>query len=107
MKKRTSGFPRGFVISLAVFACLLAGGYALFHAIDTVSVSSETALVQQAVRSAALTCYAVEGAYPTSIDYLKEHYGLSYSEERYIVAYRAFASNVMPEIQVLKKGEHP
>ncbi len=83
------------------------GGYALFNAIDAASVSSETALVQDAVRSAALTCYAVEGAYPTNLEYLKEHYGLAYSEERYIVAYRTFASNVMPEIQVLKKGEHP
>ena len=53
---------------------------------------------------AALTCYAVEGAYPQSLEALKHGYGLAYNEDAYIVVYDAFASNVMPDIQVLRKG---
>ena len=64
----------------------------------------EERLVLDAVRSAALTCYAVEGAYPQSLEALKHGYGLAYNEDAYIVVYDAFASNVMPDIQVLRKG---
>ena len=53
---------------------------------------------------AALACYAVEGAYPQSLEALKHGYGLAYNEDAYIVVYDAFASNVMPDIQVLRKG---
>lgn len=64
----------------------------------------ETGMVRQAVKNAALTCYAVEGAYPPTLDYLRENYGLAYDEDRYIVAYDGFASNLMPDIRVLERG---
>lgn len=104
MKRRKNSFVRGLVVTLAVFAALLFGGVALFDRIGGASGAAETELVEQAVRSAALTCYAVEGAYPLGLDYLKENYGLAYNESLYIVSYDAFASNVMPEIRVLEKG---
>ncbi len=104
MKKRTHRLARGVALSLAVFAALLWAAVALVGRIDSASQAAETQLVRDAVRSAALTCYAVEGAYPLSLDYLKERYGLHYNEDVYIVAYDAFASNVMPDIRVLKKG---
>ena len=55
--------------------------------------------------AAALTCYAVEGAYPQSLEELERGYGLAYNKDAYIVSYDAFASNIMPNIQVLRKGE--
>ena len=64
----------------------------------------EIRTVQDAVRHAALTCFAVEGAYPSDLSYLREHYGLSYDESRYHVVYEAFASNQMPRIVVTVRG---
>ena len=49
-----------------------------------------------------MACYAAEGAYPTSLDYLKERYGVQIDEERYTVYYSAFAENLMPDITVLE-----
>ena len=60
--------------------------------------------MRSAVRRAAVTCYAVEGAYPTTLEYLKKHYGLVYDEENYFVFYNAFASNILPELIVTEKG---
>ena len=57
-----------------------------------------------AVKNAVLTCYAVEGTYPESLEYLREHYKLAYNTERFVVEYDAFASNVMPEIVVRERG---
>lgn len=64
----------------------------------------ESQLVSDAVRRAALTCYAVEGAYPDSLDYLKEHYHLCYDEDNFFVTYDAFASNMPPDIYVVERG---
>ena len=56
------------------------------------------ALAEQSVRRAAVECYALEGAYPENLDYLKERYGLAVDEVRYFVDYRYVASNLMPDI---------
>ena len=104
MKKSKTGFVRNLVLALAVFAAVFIGVYMLVNKVDGASGNAETEIVRDAVRSAVLTCYAVEGAYPLSLDYLKEHYGLAYNEDAYMVVYSAFASNVMPSIQVLELG---
>lgn len=61
--------------------------------------------LQAQARSAAVTCYAVEGRYPRTLSYLEEAYGLRYDKARYAVYYDAFASNVPPDIDVRVIGE--
>ena len=61
-------------------------------------------MVRDAVKNAALTCYAVEGLYPAELQYLRDNYNLSYNEDRYIVYYEAVASNLMPSIKVVERG---
>ena len=46
-------------------------------------------------------CYAIEGRYPPSIEYLEEHYGVMINRKKYNVFYDGFASNVMPDITVV------
>ena len=104
MKTRKHSLARGLALTLAVFAALFCGAIAAFQKIGSSSESMEEQLVLDAVRSAALTCYAVEGAYPQSLEELERGYGLAYNKDAYIVVYDAFASNIMPDIQVLRKG---
>ena len=104
MHRRKHDFARGLAITLAVFAVLIGAGMLLIRGIDTYSGEAETELVEDAVRRAVVTCYAVEGAYPGKLGYLKEHYGLVYDEDNYFVIYDAFASNVMPNIVVIEMG---
>lgn len=59
--------------------------------------------LEDALRRAAVACYASEGIYPPSLSYLTEHYGVQINEERYTVFYEVFADNLMPEITVLEK----
>ena len=61
--------------------------------------------LENALRRAAVACYAAEGIYPPDVDYLKEHYGIQVDEERYAVFYEVFASNLMPDITVLERDE--
>ena len=59
--------------------------------------------LKNAVLRSAVQCYAVEGYYPESLDYLTDHYGLRINHDRYIVVYEAFASNLPPQVTILLK----
>lgn len=58
--------------------------------------------LETALRRSAVACYASEGIYPPTLEYLTEHYGVQIGDE-YIVFYEIFASNLMPDITVLEK----
>ena len=59
--------------------------------------------LEDALHRAAAACYAAEGAYPPSLAYMQEHYGIRINEEEYTVIYESFASNLMPDITVLDR----
>jgi len=59
--------------------------------------------LESALRRAAVSCYAAEGAYPPDVAYMQAHYGLRFDEDRYAVHYQLTASNWMPDITVLEK----
>ncbi len=74
--------------------------------------SSEESYDEQALQTledsltrAAVSCYAIEGCYPPTLEYLTENYGVYIDESRFAVDYQIFASNILPEITVLAKGE--
>lgn len=91
-------------IKLLSIVLVLAAAVLLVNRIDTAQDAAETDIVRDAVKNAALTCYAVEGAYPDSVEYLREHYRLAYDEDRYLITYDAFASNMIPDIWVTEVG---
>ena len=92
------------IIVALLMAALLAGVWALVSGVDSAHHGAEKQFVRDAVRNAALTCYAVEGAYPEDLQYLRDHYGLAYDASRYKVTYDAFASNLLPDIYVVEVG---
>lgn len=60
-------------------------------------------LAEESIRRSVITCYAIEGSYPPSYEYIKENYGVSIDDKRYQVIYSIFASNIMPDITVLER----
>ncbi len=74
-----------------------------------VKTSGETALARQeeslrnALQRSITQCYALEGAYPPSVEYLSEHYGLTYDSEAFLVDYVYYGSNLLPDSFVLRK----
>lgn len=72
------------------------------------SVSESTLSKQQESLETALErsisqCYAVEGSYPPSLEYLKQHYGLLYDEDSFFIDYEYYGSNLLPEVTVLRR----
>ncbi len=62
-----------------------------------------TKSIEDAVRKMALECYALEGSFPPSVEYLKENYGLIVNNDAYFYHYQANGSNMPPDIKVMKK----
>jgi len=92
---------RGLFFPLAVAAILLCFATAL----DSLSEgrnSEDMHQLEEALRKSCVACYAAEGIYPPTLDYLKENYGLQVDETRYTVRYSAIAENLMPDITVLE-----
>jgi hypothetical protein len=73
------------------------------------SLSDTTNAKQQESLETALSrdiaqCYAVEGIYPPDLQYLVDHYGLTYDTDVFLVDYVSYGSNLRPEVTVLRKN---
>lgn len=97
MKKILSGA----IIAVIVIALAAAAVVGFGSVSSGTSLRSVTAAEDAARRSAAL-CYAVEGRYPESIEYLAQNYGLYMNNEKYVYHYRFLGDNLMPEIAVFR-----
>jgi hypothetical protein len=60
-------------------------------------------LAEENIRKAVISCYALEGRYPQSFEYLEKNYGINIDTDKYTVFYSVFASNIMPDITVIEK----
>lgn len=88
-------FPAAAVLVLLLFRTAV-------RDLDRAAREQGAEQLEQALRQAAVACYASEGIYPPNVDYLREHYGVQVDSETYIVHYEIFADNLMPAITVLE-----
>ncbi|MBQ9059483.1 MAG: hypothetical protein IJ125_09890 [Atopobiaceae bacterium] len=82
------------VVALAVLA---------FFTVREYSRQQGAASMRDAILNSAKRCCAVEGSYPSSLDYLEENYGLSVNHNDYVITYEAYAGNVMPSVVVVPR----
>lgn len=87
--------------NLVIAVILIAAVMIMIHSADENLDGERLSQLEEAIRRAAVSCYAIEGFYPADTDYLVENYGLIIDESKYTVFYDAFASNILPEITVL------
>ena len=86
-------------LAVAVMLCF-------FSALSNLSngqAGEEKQQLKDALRRAAVACYAAEGVYPPDLAYLQQHYGVQINERRYIVDYQPVADNLMPDITIVEK----
>lgn len=107
MKKRykSRGFWVSTALGLALFAAVAAWALHGVREASEVSEREGLRMAERAVRQAAVSIYALEGAYPATYEELKARSGIAVDEDKYAVFYDIFASNLMPEITVLERGE--
>lgn len=101
-KRRLHSLARKVLMITAAAAALTLFSYAV-NGLDSGQQQEYLSQLEDALRRSCVACYAVEGRYPPSVDYLESHYGLQINHEQYIIHYTIFAENLMPDITVLEK----
>lgn len=85
---------------LAVTLCILIAASA---SLASTNRDRETEILSNALDRSITQCYALEGSYPPDLDYLKEHYGLTYNSDRYFIDYRYIGSNLRPNTIIIER----
>ena len=93
----------GAAIAAACTLLLLLGVWAVWNGAQAAMREQAAQSLRTAVLDAAVQCYALEGAYPQSLSYLEENYGVQVNHSRFIVSYEVYASNQLPAVAVLEK----
>lgn len=80
-------------------------GFAIFSnlALSDNSVRNREVL-EKALNRSISQCYALEGMYPPSLDYLIDNYGLTYDSEHYFIDYRFIGSNLRPDVTIIERN---
>jgi len=91
---------RGILIFLAAAVCFLMAVTRLESRHQALGKQQ----LEQTLRRTAVRCYASEGFYPPSVEYMQRRYGLQFEEDLYVIRYERFASNLMPDITVLERS---
>ena len=99
--KHIMGLLKGLLLPLGAVAGLLFFATAL-DSLDSGREDESLHQLEEALRRGCVACYAAEGIYPPTLDYLTEHYGIQIDTARYTVDYTPIASNLMPDITVLR-----
>lgn len=89
--------------ALALVLALAMGGWFAARAVGQNLREQGAVSVRNAILDSAKQCCAIEGAYPSSLAYLEENYGLVVNRSDYAITYEVFADNVMPNVVVLAK----
>lgn len=99
-KSRSRDFP-GLILPVSGFILIL---FLFFAGVGQISQSSgrqELESLTQAVHRNIIHCYAIEGQYPPSLEYMEEHYGLTYDPSRYFIDYQPSGANIMPSVTII------
>ena len=103
-QKRSFAPLRELLLPAALFALVLGLFVPGLSSVSRAAREAERDSLENAIRRSAVHCYATEGAYPESLQYLEEHYGVLIDHSRYVVDYRAAGANLKPYVQLIDIG---
>lgn len=73
------------------------------NSISETTVTKQKESLETAINRNIIHCYAVEGFYPPSLEYMEENYGLTYDKDLFFVDYQPIGSNIRPDVTILVK----
>ena len=101
VKKKTK---KWMIVLLVVLVIVVCAAVPASKRAAAEEANDSVAAIEETVMARALQCYVIEGAYPVSLEYLEENYGLSINRDDYLVIYTPFAENLPPEVKVMSRA---
>jgi hypothetical protein len=84
-----------FIVAIVAFMLVSTDGIS-----DQVK-ANQARFVEDSVRRSAVQCYALEGSFPPSLQYLEQNYNLFVDRQHYAVYYEFMGGNLLPQIRVV------
>ena len=101
--KKSKYIWKGIVLPIIICVAMLAIMVIAVFKFNAMSIEQDQQLTLAAIKKAAVQCYADEGRYPSTLDYLTENYGVRIDEDDFMVTYDCAAANVFPNISVFRR----
>lgn len=101
---KTTNHIKNLIISIGLFCVVFLLITSAISSISKYANEQEYITLQQALQEDITTCYALEGMYPESLEYLEKNYGLHYDTDKYFIDYKIIASNIYPDVTIIQKG---
>ena len=92
------------IISAVISAALIILLAVMSERIRISNEAEQKIILENAVARSITECYALDGVYPPDINYLVEHYGLTYDDSQYFIDYRYIGSNLRPDVTIIKRN---
>lgn len=91
------------LLPIVIFTIILLLFISGIGSITSSSLTNGKQILSEAIERDIVHCYAVEGMYPPSLNYMEKHYGLTYDKNKYIVDYEYIGANIMPTVYIIEK----
>jgi len=92
------------IISLVIFAIIILIFVVAVNYTSSSSLAHQEEALNRAIERDIVMCYAQNGFYPPSLDYIVEHYGLLYDDDMFFVSYNPVADNIYPSFTIIRLG---
>ena len=94
---------KGILFTVLILGVVVVFFFTAVNGASDKADSTAASTLEKAIKRAVIQCYAIEGFYPPEVSYLEEHYGIII-DDKYIVEYKSFSANNLPNIKVLQPG---
>lgn len=99
-EKKSGG---GLLLPLCLFAIILTVFFVAVSIFSSADRRKQMENLENALHRSITYCYAMEGAYPESLDQLLEKYGITYDKSSFLIDYHTLGANIYPDVTVLER----
>ena len=92
------------VASVIIFVLILVMFFIAVDETGKTTLRKQQESLENAISRDIVQCYAIEGRYPPSLEYLEKHYGLIYDKKIFFIDYQPIGSNLYPDVSILQIG---
>ena len=93
---------RKFISLALLIICIVL--FAVFSSkLSESNTAKSRGTLERALNRSITQCYALEGTYPPNLQYLTNHYGLTYDSDYYYIDYNYIGSNLRPDVTIIER----
>lgn len=90
------------LVTLFILIVVLAVFSAGLSSVEKSTTDRQKTSLENAVKTDITYCYATEGRYPDSVEYIEKNYGLTYDKNKFYVGYQYQGSNILPDVTIVQ-----